>query len=173
MNAEITITPIDRARIFMGKTSADEGFSTHIHVIREIALQGDILPGADYATLVGLYPIEGQHNKIKTYETRILSDSSDTGPVAAIHKRINTLTIPTNSTNPYLAQSHLDQPILRRQFELAAARLRQPSVIIALGKNDKAHNVSMFYVEGMTADKALSLIQHHLRKAQNGAHLTP
>ncbi len=163
MNAEMEIAPLDRARVFIGRTSADEGFSTHTHVIREIALQGCILPRQDYDTFIALYPTEGKHNRIARYETRILSASEDTVPVAALRHRIDALTIPTNGINPHVPQSHIDQPMLRHQFELAAARLRQPSIILALGKNGKSHNISLFFIEGMTPDHALSLMQRHLR----------
>lgn len=179
MNAEFGgPTPLDRARVFMGPTSADEGFSSNTHVIREIALVGHILPRGAYTTLVALYPIEGKYNVVTGYEARILSASQDTIPAFALAQRVSKLEIPPNA-NTHIRDSHLNQPDLRRQFELSAARLGQPSVVVAFGREQKEEHVGLFTIEGVRPGKALGLIQDHFirllktRPAQNRTKRTP
>lgn len=161
MNAELRETsPLDRARVFLGRTSADEGFSSSDHVIREVALVGHILPRDAYSTFVALYPIEGKYNVVAGYETRVLTSTEMTIPAAALAARVSRLSVPPNA-DKHIQESHLAQSDFRHQFELAAARLGQPSVVVAIGREDGKEHISLFTIEGIRPAKALGLIQDH------------
>lgn len=153
------MTTLDRARIFVGKTSADKGFSSSSAVIRETALIGQILPKDKYAILVALYPQEGTFNQIDGYETRLLSSEEATVPTAAVYRKVGMLIPPEES---HIPDGYIDQPKTRLQFELAAARLAQPSVIVAFGQPNGKEHISLFSIEGMSPARALTLVQKHL-----------